>query len=184
MCDMKGFLVKISFKSFSFFYVFFNNLRKKYDRIRIMETCASYELPLSVGGTKSFVTLNTYLGKNVNFNGMKIFGEGKVVFGDNFRCGFECKIITDIHNYDKGNAIPYDETYIVKDVVIKDNVWFGANVMVLGGVEIGEGAIIQAGSVVVSDVPDFAIAGGHPARKFAERDVAHYNRLKLKGLFH
>ena len=49
---------------------------------------------------------------------------------------------------------------------------------------IGEGAIIQAGSVVVNDIDKFAIAGGHPAKVFASRDVEHYLKLKSEGLFH
>ena len=81
------------------------------------------------------------------------------------------------HNH-KGAAIPYDETYIVEDTVIGDNVWFGLNVIVLPGVTIGDGAIVQAGSVVTSDVPSLAIVGGHPARQFSTRDVDHYQTLK------
>lgn len=53
-----------------------------------------------------------------------------------------------------------------------------------GGVLIGEGAIIQAGSVVVSDIPACAIAGGHPAKVFKFRDKEHYYRLKEEGKFH
>ena len=68
--------------------------------------------------------------------------------------------------------------YIVKDVVIEDNVWIGTHVIILGGAHIGEGAIIQAGSVVVGDVPALAIAGGHPAEPFKYRDEDHYYKLK------
>lgn len=47
--------------------------------------------------------------------------------------------------------------------------------IVLGGVIIREGAIIQAaGSVVVDDIPKCAIAGGHPAKVFKYRDREHY----------
>lgn len=48
---------------------------------------------------------------------------------------------------------------------------------------IGEGAIIQAGSVVVKDVPPLAIVGGNPARVFKWRDKAHYYELKEKKQF-
>ncbi|HHT0934569.1 TPA: acyltransferase, partial [Serratia marcescens] len=58
------------------------------------------------------------------------------------------------------------------------------NVIVLPGVSIGEGAIIQAGSVVVKDIEPYAIAGGHPAKPFSQRDVAHYLQLKAEGKFH
>lgn len=130
------------------------------------------------------VTRQTFLGDNVHFNGMRITGFGRVQIGDNFHSGSECLIMTQNHNFDAGDAIPYDSTYIVKDVVIGDNVWLGTRVTILAGVTIGEGAVIQAGSVVVTDIPAYAIAGGHPARVFAERDVEHYERLKAQGKFH
>ncbi|QHE54384.1 acyltransferase [Pontibacillus sp. HMF3514] len=138
---------------------------------------------LKVNG-KSTVTSNTVLGNNVNFNGMKITGGGDVLIGDNFHSGEECMIISQIHNYDKGKAIPYDDTYINKCVVIKDNVWVGTRVIILSGVTIGEGAIVQAGSVVVNNIPDYAIAGGHPAKVFSYRDIEHYKRLKTEKKFH
>lgn len=131
----------------------------------------------------SFVTRDTILGDNVNFNGMRISGKGRVVIGNNFHSGTECMIITSYHNYDNGTKIPYDETYITKNVIIKDNVWLGSRVIVLGGVTIGEGAIIQAGSVVVKDIPAYGIAGGHPAEVFKFRDIEHYEELKNKKMF-
>ena len=91
--------------------------------------------------------------------------------------------MTSSHNY-KGEGIPYDETDIAEDSVIGDNVWLGHNVIVLPGVSIGEGSIVQAGSVVVKDVPALAIVGGHPARQFASRDHDHYERLKALGKFY
>ncbi|MFC2081649.1 acyltransferase [Candidatus Bipolaricaulota bacterium] len=115
---------------------------------------------------------------------MLITGGGRVEIGDNFHSGPECVIIAHNHNYDSGSAIPYDGTYISKPVTIEDNVWLGTRVIVLGGVTIGEGAIIQAGSVVVRDIPACAIAGGHPAKVFKWRDREHYERLKAERSFH
>ena len=126
---------------------------------------------------------NTYLGNNVNFNGMRISGRGVVRIGDNFHSGSECVIMTEFHNYE-GEAIPYDKTTIIKNVVIEDNVWFGIRIIVLPGVNIGEGAIIQAGSVVVNDIPKYAIAGGHPAKVFKYRDIEHYEKMKQFNKFH
>lgn len=133
---------------------------------------------------KSSVNKNTFLGNNVNFNGMKIVGRGQAIIGDNFHSGEDCLMITQIHNFDSGKAIPYDDTYLTKDIKIEDNVWLGSRVIILGGVTIGEGAIIQAGSVVVSDIPKFAIAGGHPAKVFKYRDIDHYEKLKAENKFH
>lgn len=137
---------------------------------------------LKVNG-KSSVTKKTILKDNVNFNGMSIQGGGKVVIGNNFHSGPDCLMITQNHNYNTGNAIPYDCTYIYKDIKIEDNVWLGSRVIILGGVTIGEGAIIQAGSVVVGDIPACAIVGGHPAKIFKYRDKNHYYKLKKEGKF-
>lgn len=89
-------------------------------------------------------------------------------------------MITQNHNYDKGNAIPYDDTYIVKSIIIGDFVWLGSRVTILPGVKIGEGAIIQAGAVVSSDIPPYAIAGGNPAKVFKYRDVEHFKKMKVE----
>lgn len=131
----------------------------------------------------SIVSMNTKLGNNVNFNGIRISGVGAVSIGDNFHSGRDCIMISQNHNYDQGSAIPYDDTYIAKDIVIEDNVWIGDRVIVLGGARIEEGAIIQAGSVVVGTIPKYSIAGGHPAVVFKTRNVEHYLELKKKGQF-
>ena len=100
----------------------FDKFKKKFYLHRCQKVAKSYGNNLKVNG-ESYVTPNTTLGNNVNFNGMKIQGKGNVIIGDNFHSGIECMIITSIHNYDKGNAIPYDDTIISKDVIIEDNVW-------------------------------------------------------------
>jgi acetyltransferase-like isoleucine patch superfamily enzyme len=92
---------------------------------------------------------NSVSGDNVKLNGMEVRGDGYLEIGDNFRSAPGCIIVTRNHNYDDGDAIPYDDTYVRKDVIIGDNVWFGVNSIVVPGVTIGEGAIIQAGSTVV-----------------------------------
>lgn len=135
-----------------------------------------------LGPTK--INRNTYLGDNVNFNGMEITGQGKVAIGNNFHSGPECLMITQMHNYKNAEAIPYDNKIIYKDITIEDNVWIGRRVIILGGVNIREGAIIQTGSCVVNDIPKYAIAGGHPARVFGQRDIEHYERMKQGKKFH
>lgn len=157
-------------------------LQQLFFTYKIKKQCKSFKPPLTVNYNSS-VSNTTILHQNVNFNGMKIKGNGRVEIGNNFHSGQECLMITSIHNYDTGTAIPYDQTYIQKNILIKDNVWLGDRVIILGNVTIGEGAIIQAGSVVVKDIPDYAIAGGHPATVFKYRDIEHYNSLKKQGKF-
>ena len=136
----------------------------KYYKQKIQKTAKCCGANLYCGG-KSFVTSNTEI-------------------GNNFHSGPGCQIISSFHNYDTDDAIPYGNQYIHKDVTIGDNVWLGNNVIILGGVEIGEGAIIQAGSVVCKNIPAYAIAGGHPAVPFKTRDIEHYEKLKKEKKFH
>ena len=149
---------------------------------RIKKRAAQCGEGLYVGG-KSYVTSNTYLSDHVNLNGMSMYGTGRISIGRYFHSGTNCQIITSFHNYE-GDSIPYDNSFITRDVVIEDFVWLGNNVIILGGATIGEGAIIQAGSVVCGDIPKYAIAGGHPAKPFKYRDIEHYEELKKKERFH
>lgn len=132
----------------------------------------------------SNVTSNTVLKNNVSFNGMSIHGNGQVIIGNYFHSGVDCLMITQNHKYDGGNAIPYDNIRsISKSIIIEDFVWLGSRVTILPGVKIGEGAIIQAGAVVSSDIPPYAIAGGNPARVFKYRDIEHFKKLKQAKKF-
>lgn len=47
---------------------------------------------------------------------------------------------------------------------IGNDVWIGTNSLIMSGINIGNGAIVGAGSVVTKDVPEYAIVGGNPAR--------------------
>lgn len=71
-----------------------------------------------------------------------------------------------------------------KPIVIGDGVWLGGHVTVLGGVAIGEGAVIGAGSVVTRDIPPHTIAVGNPARvvrEITEADRTGYiERLRAR----
>ncbi len=69
-------------------------------------------------------------------------------------------------------------------VKIADDVWLGANVVVLPGVTIGRGAIVAAGAVVTKDVEPFAIVGGVPAKiikyRFDSKTRAKAQNMKFK----
>lgn len=131
----------------------------------------------------STVNRGTVLGDQISIGGIHIVGKGNCYIGNYVHIGTDCQILTDYHNYDGGSKIPYDETWVVEDVTVGDFVWLGNNVIILAGVTIGEGSIIQAGSVVVNDIPPMAIAGGHPAKVFKFRDIDHFQKLKREGKF-
>ena len=51
-----------------------------------------------------------------------------------------------------------------KEVIIGNDVWIGERAMILGGVKVGDGAVIGAGAIVTKDVPPYAVVGGVPAK--------------------
>ena len=120
---------------------------------------------------------------NVHFAGhFFLDGRGGLEIGENCHIarGFVC--YTANHQYE-GDAIPYDNTLVRKKVIIEDNVWIGANVCIVPGVRICEGAVLGMGSVVVKDVPSMAIMGGNPARVLKYRDTERYTFLCGEGRF-
>ena len=58
----------------------------------------------------------------------------------------------------------------VNSVEIADDVWIGANVIILPGIKIGTGVVIGAGAVVTKSVDDFAVVGGNPAKVIRYRN--------------
>lgn len=60
---------------------------------------------------------------------------------------------------------------VVRPLIIEDDVWIGANVIILPGVTIGKGAIIGAGSVITKSVPAYTVYAGNPARLIKSRLV-------------
>ena len=156
-------------------------VERKWCTHRAKRKIKSYGIGLTVNHPCVFETDIT-VGNHCNFNGIKMAGGGKVRIGNYFHSGIDCMIITQNHNYE-GEMIPYDNTYVYKTVNIGDCVWFGHRVIVVGNINIGEGAIIAAGAVVTKDVPPLAIVGGNPAKVIKYRDADHYYKLKAEGKF-
>lgn len=61
-----------------------------------------------------------------------------------------------------------DGVEVAKPITVGNNVWFGANVTVLAGVEIGDNAVIGAGSVVTKSIPANVVAVGVPCKPIRE----------------
>ena len=107
--------------------------------------------------------------------------QGGLTIEDGVIIGPFVSIYTANHNYEGGEAIPYDGVTLQSPVTIEQHVWIGGNVVVLPGVRIGEGAVVGAGAVVVKDVPPMAVVGGNPARILKYRDREAYENLKAAG---
>jgi chloramphenicol O-acetyltransferase type B len=152
-------------------------LRRVYT-LRVRRAVGKVGNHLVVSGQCSGFNKNVSLGEHVNLNGCRIIGNGRVYVGNYFHSGMELVLITEDHNWDHAEAIPYDHKRIEKPITIKDFVWLGHGVTIVGGITIGEGVIIAAGSVVVKDIPDLAIVGGNPAKVIKFRNAEKFNQLK------
>ncbi|HBY19907.1 MAG: acetyltransferase [Clostridiales bacterium GWE2_32_10] len=96
--------------------------------------------------------------------------EGPLVIGENVMMGPDVIIYTGNHNFNDVNIpmIKQGESKPQK-VIIEDDVWIGARVIILPGVTIGHGAIVAAGSVVTKDVVAYSIVAGVPSKKIKSR---------------
>jgi acetyltransferase-like isoleucine patch superfamily enzyme len=159
-------------------------LYKKIIYLYVLKKAGKVGKNLAVNGEVRGIHKNIFLSDNVNFNGIKFLGTGKVTIGRYFHSGECVTILTSNHNYDSLISIPYDEISISKDVIIKDFVWVGHGVIILPGVTIGEGAIIAAGSVVSKDIPEYSISGGNPAKVIKYRDIDKFIKLRQEEKFH
>lgn len=59
------------------------------------------------------------------------------------------------------NLLPTDE---FREVNVGNDVWIGERALIMGGVTIGDGAVVAAGAIVAKNVPPYAIVGGVPAK--------------------
>ncbi|WP_108397016.1 acyltransferase [Devosia submarina] len=89
---------------------------------------------------------------------------GKVRCGDGVRIASHVSIVGFNHGFDDPHVPIHTQKHESLGIIIEDDVWIGANAVVLDGVRVGRGAVIAAGAVVSKDVPPLAIVGGVPAR--------------------
>lgn len=106
-----------------------------------------------------------------------IDSSGGVDIGKFVHTGINLTIFSSDHLYNS-DSIPFSYKNKYKKVIIGDFVWIGANVNILPGVTIGEGAIIAMGSVVTKNVEPMAIVGGNPAKFIRYRDIEAFRLNK------
>lgn len=102
------------------------------------------------------------LGNRVGIgNNVVIWGSGNVKIMDDVLIAANSVITSAGHEVGNGK---YNTTLLKKPIVLQNNVWIGAGVIVLPGVSVGENSIVAAGSVVNHDVPPNVIVAGIPAK--------------------
>lgn len=113
----------------------------------------------------------SYVGENT-----RIISASRIKIGDRVQIAHGCNIFdNNIHSLDPKERHEEFITNTTKGLIkinnlnempltIMNDAWIGANTIILKGVTIGKGAIIGAGSVVLHDIPDYAVAVGNPAQ--------------------
>ena len=132
-----------------------------------------------------FITMGE--GSYANFN-FTVLDTCPVNIGKNVFIGVNVTLVTATHPmhyldrnpfYDHEFKCVTDSEY-GKPINIEDNCWLASNVVVCGGVTIGEGSVIGAGSVVTRDIPKNSFAAGNPCRvirEINEKDRENYCKL-------
>lgn len=111
-------------------------------------------------GKNIFVGTHFY----ANYN-LTVLDHDKVIIGNNVLLGPNVTLTTATHSQDYRIRNDDGESDIMgAPIVIEDDAWLGANVVVMPGVTIGKHSIIGAGSVVTKDVPADTVVAGVPAK--------------------
>jgi acetyltransferase-like isoleucine patch superfamily enzyme len=127
------------------------------------------------------------IGENVGIGPRCVFLADTIIGNKVFVAAGVSFVYSNEHRIDVIGKAIWDSGYGREgSVVIEDDVWIGFGAIVLAPVRIGRGAVVAAGSVVVHDVPPYAIVGGVPAkvirRRFtAEQVVEHERRMADTG---
>lgn len=125
-----------------------------------------------LGSEKDKSTKKLFIGENCKIGDyVHIVSSEKVMIGNNCLMASKVFISDTSHGdysnigIDSGPEVPPDNRPLYsKPVIIGNNVWIGENACILLGVNIGDGCIIGANSVVNRDIPNNCIVGGVPAR--------------------
>lgn len=98
-----------------------------------------------------------------------------IVFGNNVELAPGVKIISS--NHDTSN---FKNHILAKPIIIGNNVWIGANSVILPSVNIGDNVVIGAGSIVTKDIPSNSIAVGNPCKVIKSKGKYTEDFSKIK----
>ncbi len=102
--------------------------------------------------------------------GTRCMIHSNVIIGDNVIMGPDVKIYSRNHRYESISEPIKEQGKKYYETKIGNDVWIGANCIILPGVEIGSHTVIAAGAVVTEDVDPYSIVGGNPAKIIGKRN--------------
>lgn len=124
---------------------------------------------------------NVSIGNEVYINRYcELDAADRLSIGNFVKIGAFSAIYTSNHRYDRIDVPIFKQDYKTQPVVIGDDVWIGAHVIILPGVTIHDGAIVGAGSVVTHDVAKYSIVAGVPAKCIKNRSLKKKKSVTLR----
>ncbi|HEY9000993.1 MAG TPA: acyltransferase [Mucilaginibacter sp.] len=140
---------------------------------------------------EQFTILNAFhgridIGNNVYMGSfITVYGEGGVVIGNDVMVGPGVRILSSKRVSFNKDTLLTQQPEQAKPSKIGNDVLIGANA-VINGVEIGDGAIIGSGSIVVKDVPPYAIVAGNPAKliRFRGEELSESKQTETDSILH
>lgn len=96
-------------------------------------------------------------------NGIKIVSMCEIEIGNNCLFGPGVLIYDHDHKFKEKNSLIREQGFKKEKVVIEDDVWIGANVVITRGVTIGKHSVIGANSVVTKNISEYTVVAGNPA---------------------
>ena len=118
------------------------------------------------GNERIVIGNNVKLNSNVMINADQ---EGCIEIGNNCIIGPNVVLRTSNHIFSDRNIPTIEQGHKPGTIIVKEDVWIGANVSIVGSVIIGKGAVVGAGAVVIRNVDDYAIVAGVPAKQIGTR---------------
>jgi acetyltransferase-like isoleucine patch superfamily enzyme len=105
---------------------------------------------------------------------------GPVTIGDRVHVAQNVVITGLNHNFQDVSTSIDRQGVATKEITIADDVWIGANAVILPGVSIGQHSVIAAGSVVTRSVPPYSVCAGNPAHIVKQYDAVRKEWVKIE----
>ncbi|EMO43306.1 transferase hexapeptide repeat protein [Leptospira noguchii serovar Autumnalis str. ZUN142] len=139
-----------------------------FENISIGENCGVGAFAFfSASGGEIRIGNEVFFNRNVHINASV---GGVIDIGDRCLIGPNVVFRTANHNFDSIELPIQKQGHKIGNIILETDVWIASNVVLVGGIRIGKGVVVAAGSVVTKDIPAYSVVGGVPAKIIKKRN--------------